>query len=928
MNLYSHNRKIFLIIFLAISSAFRAYNQPAGIFVERSFDKAPFIDLVEFLESTGNIRFFYDPTFVDTLRVIQPDGPAQMGVILDSTLHNVNLYYAITPQGHVIITRNAPVLTRVPDALFETPVVNKTIGERFSQEEVPVQVPFNGTQHYQANGLVELGNPALRNEPGKVSLSGFIKEYENGEPMVGAIVYIEELSIGTATDLNGYYILSLPRGQHRISYQNLGKETVIVNIQLYSNAGLNIDLKDKLTELKAVEIIADKYQNVSGIQTGIERLEISRVKNLPALMGETDIVRAALLLPGVQTVGEASSGFHVRGGTSDQNLILFNHAPVFNSSHLFGFFSAFNPDVIKNLELFKSGMPASYGGRVSSVLDITTKQGNMKNMAVNAGISPVTGRVTVEGPILKDRISYLAGIRATYSDWILGRIKDPGIRNSDAGFYDFTGKISSKISNSNFLDLSAYYSNDRFRLNSDTTYKYDNESLSASWKHYFSEKFIAEFWALYSGYRYNVSSHKEVMSDFSLKYGISHYELKPEFSYFLNERHILRFGAGSIYYVMNPNDFRPLGDASDIIPLVLEREHALETAGYISDEYDISSRLKLYSGFRYSMYHYLGPKTVYLYGHDAPMEESNITGTNSYPAGKLIKFYHYPEIRLSLRYKINPSNSIKLSYNSNAQYLHMLSNSAIIAPTDTWKLSDLHILPQHGDQISIGFYKDMPYNIETSVETYYKRIANILEYKGGARLINNDHIETDVINGKGKAYGAEFIMRKNTGRVTGWLSYTWSRSLVQVDSRFDFEDINNGKYYPSDYDKPHDVSGVVNVVISRRLNLSSNLVYSTGRPISYPVARFPFKNGIRLHYSERNAYRVPDYFRWDLSVNVEGNLKSTKIAHSSWSFALYNVTGRDNVYSIFFISNGKEIQGYKMSIFAVPVFTATYNIRF
>jgi hypothetical protein len=928
MNLYNHNRKIIVILLLVISTAFRAYNQPVSILVEQSFDGFPFTDLVEYLETTTDLRFFYDPSFVDTLRVQQPGGPALLGAILDSSLLKAKLHYAFTPQGHIILTRDVPILTRIADDFFDIQEAGNETGQAERQEVIPVPGAYNDRHQYPVNGLIELGNPALKNEPGKVSLSGFIKEYENGEPLVGAIVYLEELSTGAATDLNGYYILSLPRGQHRISFQNLGKETVTVNVQLYSSAGFNIDLRDKLTELKAVEIVADKYQNVAGIQMGIERLDISRVKSLPAMLGETDILRVALLLPGVQTVGEASSGFHVRGGTSDQNLILFNHAPVFNSSHLFGFFSAFNPDVIRNMELYKSGMPARYGGRVSSVLDITTRQGNMKNTSVNAGISPITGRVTIEGPILKNKLSYLAGVRATYSDWILSRIKDPGIRNSDAGFYDITGKVSSKISNKDFIDLSGYYSNDHFRLNSDTAYQYNNESLSVSWKHYFSEKFIAELRALYSGYVYSISSRQGTLSDFSLRYGIRHHELKPEFSYFLNDRHILRFGAGTILYVMNPNEFRPLGDASDIIPLVLEREYAFETGLYVSDEYDFSSQLKLYGGFRYSMYHYLGPKTIFLYDPAAPIEPSNITDSISYAAGELIQFYHYPEIRISVRYKINPYNSIKFSYNSNAQYMHMLSNSAIIAPTDTWKLSDPHILPQHGDQISLGFYKDLPYNIETSVETYYKRIGNLLEYKGGARLINNEHIETDVISGKGKAYGAEFILRKNTGRVTGWMSYTWSRSFVQVDSEFDFEDINNGNYYPSNYDKPHDVTGVVNVIISRRLSLSSNVVYSTGRPISYPVARFYFKDGIRLHYSERNVYRVPDYFRWDLSVNMEGNLKSKKIAHSSWSFALYNVTGRDNVYSIYFVSRGNDIRGYKMSIFAVPIFTATYNIRF
>ncbi len=917
-----------IITFLLILYPGLGTTQLADMVVDRSFRDELFVDLVDHIEKTTGIRFFYDPSWVDTLKVIYPGTPATLVQILNASLREPNISYIITQEGHIILSQDQPIQNTVSEDFFDVPDEHTIAIQPDPAEVVLLPGQQNGQHHHPGNGLVELGDPARKNETGKAELSGFIREYENGAPMVGAIVYAEEIGIGAATDMNGYYLLSLPRGSHKISFQSLGKEKITLNVQLYSSSEYSVDLKDKLMELKAVEIIADRYQNVSGIQTGIERMDIARVKSLPGMMGETDVVKVALLLPGIQSVGEASSGFHVRGGASDQNLILFNDAPVFNSSHLFGFFSAFNPDVIKNFELFKSGMPARYGGRVSSVLDITTKQGNMKKTTVNAGISPITGRLSVEGPVLKDKISYLVGLRATYSDWILKRINIPAIRNSNASFYDITGKISCKMNNRNFIDIAGYYSRDNFQLNSDTTYRYRNESISTGWKHYFSEKFISEFRALYSGYDYRISSQQQNVSDFTLDYGIKHYELKSEFSYFLNAGHILRFGANAIYYLMNPNEFRPLGESSDILPIVLEKERAFESGLYLSDEYEIDPRLKLYGGIRYSFYHYLGPKTVYRYVPDAPLHRSNILDTISYPPGRIIRFYNHPEIRLSLRYKFHPRHSVKLSYNSNAQYLHMLSNSAIISPTDTWKLSDMHIRPQYGDQLSLGFYRDFPYNIETSVETYYKRIKNILEYKGGAKLINNTQIETDVINGQGKAYGIELIVRKTSGRLNGWLSYTYSRSFIKVDTDFDFEDINKGEYYPSLFDKPHDVSAVCNLVISRRLNISSNLVYNTGRPITYPIAKFPFKNGIRLHYSERNAYRIPDYFRWDLSLNLEGNLKSKKLAHSSWTFALYNVTGRDNVYSIYFISRGKEIQGYKMSIFAVPVFTATYNIRF
>ena len=927
MNRCCHNQKgIFFFLLLLI--CFRTFGQAGDLELKQSFQDTLFTDFVAHIEEISGYRFFYDPAWIDTITINQPDEIRTLDKLLDYNLDDFNLNYLITKEGYIILSRKNKLKSSLTDDFFSLPEADMSRIPSPQTDLVPESAKKENGHGYNTSELIELGNPSLQYEAGKVTLSGFIKEFETGEPMIGAIAYLEELGIGSATDMNGYYILSLPRGQHQVTYQSLGKEKITLNIRIYSSSSLDIDLKDKLTELKAVEIVADKYQNVSGIQTGIERLEISTIKSVPAMLGEADVVKAALLLPGVQTIGEASTGFHVRGGSSDQNLILFNHAPVYNSSHMFGFFSAFNPDMIKNFELFKSGIPARYGGRVSSVLDITTRQGNMKTTSVNAGISPITGRVSVEGPVIKDKLSYLLGVRTTYSDWILNRINDPEIRNSDATFYDATGKITYKINGKDLLEITGYVSNDYFKLNSDTAYQYRNQNISSSWKHYFSDKFTGELSLLSSSYDFHISSEQNTLSDFMLTYGIRHMELKPDFHYFLNDKHTLRFGMNVISYHMNPNEFRPIGDDSDVEPLILEKERAIESGIYLSDEFNVTPKLKIYGGIRYSTYGYLGPHTVYLYDANEPREKGNVTDSVNYPSGKVISFYHHPELRLSVRYKLNAFNSLKLSYNRNAQYLHMLSNTAIISPTDTWKLSDPHIQPQSGDQVSLGFYKDLPYQIESSVEAYYKRIDNILEYKGGARLINNEQIETDIINGLGKAYGIEFILRKNTGRLNGWLSYTYSRTFVKVDSKFDVEDINDGKYFPSNYDKPHDVSAVCNIVISRRVNFSTNLVYSTGRPITYPVARFPFKNGIRIYYSERNAYRVPDYFRWDMSVNMEGNLKIKKIAHSSWSFSLYNVTGRDNIYSIYFISTGKDIQGYKMSIFTVPVFTVTYNIKF
>jgi hypothetical protein len=665
------------------------------------------------------------------------------------------------------------------------------------------------------------------------------------------------------------------------------------------------------------------------MQMGLEKLDIKTMRQVPTAFGETDILRVVLTLPGVKSVGEGSTGMNVRGGATDQNLILFNDAVIYNPSHLFGFFSAFNPDILKTVELYKSAIPAKYGGRLSSVLDIRTRDGNNKKLSGAGGIGLLTSRLTLEGPIIKDKTSFIIGGRTTYSDWILNRLPNSTFKESSASFYDVNAHISHEINEQNTVYLTGYSSQDKFKLASDTTFKYLNQTASIKWKHIFSNKLYGVLTGAHSNYKYNINSEGNPVNASELTYGINQSSIMADFSYFPAAKHALDFGVSSTLYRVAPGSLNPVGPESLIVPDLLDPEKGLESAVYASDQITISPRFSVMVGLRYSFYQALGPKSVNQYVPGVSKTLGTITDTIAYQDGEVMANYQGPEYRLSARYGLTDNSSVKLSFNRMRQYIHMLSNTASMSPTDIWKLSDSHIRPQVGDQIAIGYYHNFRANtIETSVEAYQKKMNDFVDYKSGATLILNHHIETDVVNAEGKAYGVEVMVKKLTGKINGWMSYTYSRSLVRVNQSTGSDVINDGTYYPSNFDKPHDFTLIGNYRFSRRFSTSLNFTYSTGRPITLPLYKFYDGSSMRVYYSDRNEYRVPDYYRADFALNMEGNHKVKKLAHSSWTLAVYNLTGRRNPYSIYFKSEEGQIKGYQLSIFGQPIPTLTYNFRF
>ncbi len=919
---------VFLIVFVSflLLQYGKTLAQQKEVMVSGDFKNLSATQFIQELEQKTGYHFYYDTTGIDSVKIDFSVKEQTLQQVLEMAFANTAYKYTVHNR-QVFITTGTAIVTSLPDDFFIKKVRNNdSASSRYiitSIEEDNVS-PNNSSE----NKLYEIGIKTTGTLQGVAKLAGYVKDISTGEPVAGAAVFVEKLKISVTSDQFGYYSITLPRGRHLLNIQSLGKKDTWRQVMLYGDGLLNIDMKDHILSLKAVIISAKKAANINSLQMGVEKVDIKTIKQIPVVFGEADILRVVQTLPGVKTVGEASTGFNVRGGSADQNLILFNDATIYNPSHFFGFFSAFNPDVVSSVELYKSSIPARYGGRLSSVLDVVSREGNKKKIAGSAGIGFLTSRLNVEGPLIKDRTSFIVGGRATYANWLLKYLPDE-YKNSKAGFYDINLLISHKINDKNDLYLTGYVSSDRFNLNSDTVYGYGNKNIVLRWKHVYNNKLQSIVSAGYDGYGYTIFSEKNPVNAYDMNFKINQSNVKLHFNYFLNSKHTLDFGLSSIYYTLHPGSFQPRGDKSLVVPDVVSKEQALESAVYLTEKYNITSQLSVQAGIRFSLYNYIGPKTVYSYADGIPKEESNITDTTQYPKGKIINTYSGPEYRLSVRYAVTDNFSIKAGYNSMRQYIHTLSNTTAIAPTDIWKLSDPNIKPQYGDQFAIGFYKNFKSNtIETSVETYYKRLEDVLDFKSGAQLVLNPHIETDVFNTVGKAYGVELMIKKLTGKLNGWISYTWSRTFLKMDDSTKGPIINQGAYYPANYDKPHEVTLVGNYRFSHRFSTSLNTTYSTGRPITIPIGRYYYAGSMRALYSDRNAYRIPDYFRIDVSMNIEGNHKVHQKTHNSWTFGVYNLLGRKNPYSVYFVSEDGVINGYKLSIFGAAIIYANFNIRF
>jgi outer membrane receptor protein involved in Fe transport len=894
--------------------------------IDADFRQANIEKFTSDLQLKTGYTFYYDPAVFDSLKVTMNVTGKPVETILDMAFSNTNFHYTIIKQ-QVFLTKGRKLNPGLPKGFFDNnpeDIEKQAAVVTSYADENEQKTPDAAIE----NKVYEIGAKTNNIKPGSATISGYLRDVKSGEPIIGASIYNPATKIGVTTDQFGYYTFSLPRGRQTLTIKALGMKDTWRKIILYSDGKINIELHEEVTALKEVKISEEKVANVRSTELGVDRLDIKSIKQIPTVFGESDVLRVVLTLPGVQSVGEATTGFNVRGGSADQNLILLNDLTIYNPSHFFGFFSSFNPDIVKDVVLYKSSIPEEYGGRLSSVLDVTNREGNMKNFTGTAGIGLLTSRFNIEGPIVKDKISFIFGARTTYSNWLLSLLPQQ-YKNSSASFYDANLDISYHVDDKNAIYITTYTSNDNFKLNSDTTYAYGNKNANIKWKHNFNNKLFGVLTTGVDQYQYSISSTAVPVNGYDLDFQVKQTNLKAGFTYYLNRNNTIDFGLSSIYYNLNPGNFQPDGNASLVAPETVAPEQALESALYAGDKYDITPDLTLDFGLRYSLYDYLGPQTVYSYAPDLPKTSVNVVDSNTYKKGQVINTYHRPEIRISARYLLGDDMSVKAGYNTLTQYMHLLSNSTALSPVDVYKLSDPNIKPQYGDQVSLGLFKNADNNtIEMSVETYYKNIENYLDFRSGATLLLNQHIEQEVINTIGKAYGVEFLLKKTAGKLNGWVSYTYSRTFLKQDDPNAGETINGGNWYPANYDQPNDFNFTGNYRFSHRFSISLNTVYSTGRPITLPIAKYESAGAPRVLYSDRNAYRIPDYFRSDFSMNIEGNHKVHQLTHNSWSLGVYNLTGRANAYSIFYDEQGGAINGYKLSIFSKPIPFVNYNIRF
>ncbi|MCG8310127.1 MAG: TonB-dependent receptor [Cytophagales bacterium] len=887
-----------------------------------------FGNIIADLEDRYNLQFYYDPHLDSTVIDIEIPG-LSVSEMLSLITKKTKINFLRKDSISIIATGRYKIEKYLDDEFFgiktnKQVFTNKHDTVADSHDDFGIN-PSMGVER----DVVEIGDITKRYERDVATIVGYVRDILTGEPIIGASIFKKNPLVGAITDQFGYYTLVLPRGRHEMIINSTGMKPLVKQIDLFGDGILNIELRSDLISLKEV-VVSGEINSIDNLQTGFANLNIKNIREIPSIGGEADILKIALTLPGVQSVGEAASGFNVRGGGSDQNLIMLDDVPVYYTNHLFGFFSVFNSEVIADADLYKSGIGAHFGGRISSVFDVGLREGNNKKISISGGISPITGKITIEGPIKKNTSSYIVGIRSTYSDWMLSVLDNPQLRKSSAKFSDFTGKVNHKINDKNILSFSGYHSRDLFKLNSDSLYQYFNSNAILKWRHIYSNRLNSVSSLSVANYNYSLSSDGNPLTSFDLKYKISDYSLKVKFNYFPRERINFTFGLSSTFYSLQPGSKTPLGSSSLVESAVLSDENGLESALFVGSEAHLNEKLSIYTGFRLSIFNRLGPGNTFSYMPNSPMEIETVVDTTYFSANEIIKTYFGPEIRFSGRYKFRSDLSVKASFDRMNQYIHVLSNTIAISPMDSWRLSNQVIKPQIGNQYSFGIYKTfLGTSFEMSIEGYYKRIFNLIEYKDDADLILNEVLETDVINADGRSYGLEFLIKKKSGKLSGWLSYSYARSLIRTNSKFPDEQINAGKYYPSNYDKPHSFTLVSNYKFNRRINISLNCYYSTGRPATFPAIKYILKGQPVLYFTDRNKYRIPDYFRTDLAINIDGNHKVHKKIHGSWSLSVYNLTSRANAYSVFFVNEGEEIKGYKLSIFknAIPTITYHFQIR-
>ena len=772
--------------------------------------------------------------------------------------------------------------------------------------------------------IIALPVLAVNDHPaGLLTVSGYIKDAESGESLIGATITVKDLNRGTAANQYGFYSVSLKPENYILEYRYIGYQTIQKTITLNKDITLNIELVPEKNKIEEVVVTADRPEaNVKKAEMSISKLEMKTIKQVPALMGEVDVIKVIQMLPGVQSTAEGTSGFSVRGGGNDQNLILLDEATVYNASHLMGFFSVFNNDAVRDVKLYKGDIPANYGGRLSSVLDVRMKEGNNKKFTATGGIGLISSRLTLEGPIGNDKTSFLLAGRRTYADLFFPLMSDSGLRKSKLYFYDLNLKVNHQINDRNRLYLSAYTGRDLFGQKGTSDAGFGNLTGTLRWNHLINNKLFSNLSAVVARYDYSLKM-KQGGSNYVWNSNMLDYTLKLDFNYFPNPQNEIKFGLSSTFHDFNPADAYIEGEGSRIGAPV-PRNYALEHGLYISNEQKIGEKLTIKYGLRYTVFQNIGTATIYTYAKGYP--NYMVTDTTYYAKGKIFHTYQGLEPRLGINYTFNEQSSVKASFSRTIQYMQLASNSAGGMPLDVWFPSSPNIKPQKANQYAIGYFRNFANNtIETSVEGYYKQMYDVIDFKDNAQLLMNPRMEGDIRSGTAKAYGIELYFKKNSGRLNGWISYTLSKVTRTI------AEINYGNAYPTTYDKPHNINVIVNYEFSNRVILSGNWVYATGAPITFPVGSYVIDNTYGKYYSARNGYRMRDYHRLDLSLTIKGKERPGKKWKGEWVFSMYNAYGRHNDWMINFVQDSKNAEKVTAERWYLPFVNfpgITYNFKF
>jgi hypothetical protein len=765
----------------------------------------------------------------------------------------------------------------------------------------------------------------------KVTFSGYVKDARNGEDMIGVSIFINDLKIGVQTNVYGFYSITAPTGKYKVSVSYIGYKTQILSLDFDKNKNVDVELKEDERVLDEIVVSTKREDdNVKTTEMSVNKVEMKTIKKMPALLGEVDVIRSIQFLPGVSSVGEGSSGFNVRGGAIDQNLVLLDEAPVYNASHLFGFFSVFNPDIVKDVKLIKGGIPAAYGGRVSSILDVRMKEGNSKKAEFSGGLGTIFSRFAYERPFAKEKGSFVVALRRSYIDILAKPFLNADLKGSRFYFYDFTAKANYKINDKNTVYLSGYFGRDVF--GADFGFNWGNSTSTFRWNHVFNNKLFLNTTVFYSNYDYSLDSDlkKENNQDsFSWQSNIVNYSIKPDFNWYANNKNTISFGGQIIYYSFNPGQATAVS-GGESRSIGLPNKYAVESALYIGNEQKVSEKVTLNYGLRYSNYSYLGTGSATILKETDVQtgERKEIVNTVSYGKGETIQNYGNFEPRFAINIGLTNTSSIKIGYNRLAQYIHLLSNTVASSPLDVWTPSSNNIKPQLSDQIAVGYFKNLSDNMyETYVEVYYKTLENQIDYIRNADLLLNPSVEADLLFGKGRAYGAEFFAKKNKGKLNGWVSYTLARTERKIDG------LNNNNWFASRIDKLHNLSVVGIFDLNKKWSFGTTFSYSSGTPASFPTNKFIWQ-GIALpqnYTDERNTYRIPASHRLDISATKKNKHALFKKGESEWVFSVYNVYNRKNPFSVYVRQNEDNpavTEAVKYSVFASILPSVTYNFKF